>query len=376
MIELWPDGKELFVWIDNPRSHYFLQLELNDWIGDIIRRLTSSLYSQDPFLPPEPSTEISISLYHRLFQPLEPLISNKRLLLIAHKELQSLPFEMLQPCPGNYLLEKYTFSYLPGRHYLCQTSEITQPPLLIQPSGFSRRAGAAGELKFLQSIYPGLKILDSLDIRTPLTASMIHITSHLRLDRRYWLNSALASEKSTKSMADLFKQEMKCNLLSLGVCESANSATSASPYWMGFSEMFMLNGANTLLTSRWRMDELSSHIYTEFFELCQDGMPMDEALRESRLKFLKPEKSGLPPQAAHPFYWAGITYVGEPGKMLSLPGKNKNSAGIVPVIFWLTLLATALFRDEGSVAIKRLLITIKHRLRGKAIQDSRIKSQD
>ncbi len=248
MIEFWPDGKELFVWIDNPRSHYFLQLELNDWIGDIIRRLTSSLYSQEPFLPPEPSGEISISLYRQLFQPMEHLIANKRLLLIAHKELQSLPFEMLQPCPGNYLLEKYTFSYLPGRHYHCRTEEITQPPLLIQPSGFSSRAGAAGELEFLQSIYPGLKTLESLDIRTPLTASLIHITSHLKLDRRYWLNSALASENYSKSMADLFKQDMRCNLLSLGVCESANSATSASPYWMGFSEMFMLNGANTLLT--------------------------------------------------------------------------------------------------------------------------------
>ncbi len=365
MVEFWPDGKELFVWVDNPRSHYFLQLKLKDWIGDIIRRLTSSLYSQDPFLPPEPSREISINLYRQLFQPLEPYIAKKRLLLIAHKELQALPFEMLQPRAGNYLLETYTFSYLPGRHYHNRTEDIPRPPLLIQPSNFNTRAGAARELEFLQSIYPGLEILESLDIKTPLTASLIHITSHLNLDRRYWLNSALTSENSSKNLADLLKQEMRCNLLSLGVCESANSVTSASPYWMGFSEMFMLNGANTLLTSRWRMDELSSHIYTEFFRLCQDGLPMDEALRKSKLMFLAPEQAGLPPQVAHPFYWAGITYVGEPGRMLSSPGKHKKSTAIAPLIFWLTLLVAGLLKEEWTSVAKRIFSSLKHRPQGK-----------
>ena len=142
-------------------------------------------------------------------------------------------------------------------------------------------------------------------------------------------------------MADILKRTMDCSLLSLGVCESANSATSASPYWMGFSEMLMLNGAESLLTSRWRMGELSASIYIDFFRLCHEGMPMDQALREARLKFLDPEKSGLPAEASHPFYWAGITYIGKPGKTLAgTPGKGF-MAEALPVIFWLTLLAAS-----------------------------------
>lgn len=282
MIEFWPDGKEVFVWIDDPGTHHFLQLELEDWIQDTIPRLTSSLYAREVFLPPEPPEKISENLYRQLFQPLEPLIKNKRLLIIAHKDLQSLPFEMLQSGPGDYLLEKYSFSYLPGRHYLARSREITQPPVLIQPSGFGSRAGAAAELKSLQSLYPDLKTLTSLDIRTPLAAEWIHITSHLRLDRRYWLNSALTSGNSSKTMADFLKNDMKCTLLSLGVCESANSATSASPYWMGFSEMLMLNGADTLLTSRWRMDELSASI------------PLLESISYDCFKFLPTNSLTIP----------------------------------------------------------------------------------
>jgi CHAT domain-containing protein len=365
MLEFWPDGKEVFVWIDNPDSHHFLQLNLDDWIQDTIPRLTSSLYARDIFLPPEPPAEISANLYRQLFLPLEHLFKNKRLLIIAHKKLQSFPFEMLLSGPGEYLLEKYSFSYLPGRHYLGQAREITQPPVLIQPSCFSSRAGAAAESKSLQYLYPDLKIVRSLDIRSPITAGWIHLTSHLRMDRRYWLNSTLTSGDETKPMAEFLEKNMKCTLLSLGVCESANSATAASPYWMGFSEILMLNGADTLLTSRWRMDELSALIYTGFFKLCHDGLPMDEALQKSRVKFLNPEKYGLPPQVSHPFYWAGITYVGEPGRHLPNSGLKNSRAGIVPIIFWLMLLAAALFRAEGSVAAKRILSAGRNRSRRK-----------
>jgi CHAT domain-containing protein len=247
---------------------------------------------------------------------------------------------MLQESPGKYLLEKYTFSYLPGRHYLERKSELNlQPPLLIQPAGFSRRKGAAAEIRSLKTLCHDLKILNSLEINNSLKARWIHLASHLRLDRRYWLNSSLGGDDSSKPIADFLKRKMNCSLLSLGVCESANSATSASPYWMGFSEMLLLNGAETLLTSRWRLDELSAPIYVNFLRLSMEGMPMDQALRAARLKFLKPKKSGLPAESSHPFYWAGITYIGEPGRTLAVSPGKRLMAGAFPVIFWLILLA-------------------------------------
>lgn len=346
LLEFWPDGKEVFAWIDNPDSHHFLRLELDDWLHDTLHLLTSSLYSRKSFLPPEPPAEISEMLYGKMFLPLEHLIKSERLVIIAHKDLQALPFEMLRNSSGEYLLEKYTFSYLPGRHFLGQSDPVSEPPVLICPREFKNRNGPGGEQRQLQALYPDLRVDDSLDIQTPLSASWIHIASHLRLDRRYWLNSALTAGSYAKPMADLLQKEIRCTLLSLGVCESANSATGASPYWMGFSEIFMLNGAGSLLTSRWSMDELSSSIYTEFFRLCKKGLPMDEALRKSRLKFLDPEKSGLPPQVSHPFYWAGITYVGEPGETLPGYGNRIFLAGSLPLIFWMAFLAGVIFRDE------------------------------
>lgn len=102
---------------------------------------------------------------------------------------------------------------------------------------------------------------------------------------------------------------------------------------------------------------------------------MDESLRKSRLKFLNPAKSGLPPQVSHPFYWAGITYVGEPGRKLPNHWNKKSLAGIVPVIFWLMLLAAVLFRDEGSGAAKRFLNARRRGTQGGIIQNSRFKIQ-
>ena len=77
MLEFWPDGKELFVWIDNPRSHHFLKLELDEWIRDSLTTLTSALYSGESFLPPEPHRHTSARLYRQLFLPLEHLIEKK-----------------------------------------------------------------------------------------------------------------------------------------------------------------------------------------------------------------------------------------------------------------------------------------------------------
>ena len=342
MIEFWPDGKEIFVWIDNPGTHDFMRLGLEQRIGESISGLTDSLYSREPFLGPEPPAGLSERLYRQIFQPLERRIREKRLLIIVHKELQSLPLEMLRTGPGRYLLEKYTFSYLPGLHYLGRSDRTMEPPLLVQPPGFRDREGATLELRSLGKLYPGLRSLPSLDIRGSLTGEWIHIASHLRLDRRYWLNSSLDGGGSSRPMTDLLKADIHCQLLSLGMCESANSATAASPYWMGFSEILLLNGADTLLTSRWRMDELTANIYTEFFRLCRRGMPMDEALRNSRLRFLNPAGAGLPPQADHPFYWAGITYVGEPGRRLPVYRETSTGAGIFPILFWLILMAGTL----------------------------------
>ena len=346
VVEIWPDGKEIFIWIDNPSSRHFLSLELDNWIQDTIPMLTSALYSREPFLPPRPPEELSNELYQQLFKPMERLLAGNRLLIIAHKELQSLPFEMLRTDKGRYLLEKYTFSYLPGKHFINRFREIRGSPALIQPEVFSGRSGAVLELNSLKSIYPDLEILNSLDLKNSLTAGWIHIGSHLRLDRRYWLHSTLTDGKSSKTMADLLKKDMNCTLLSMGVCESANSDLAASPYWMGFSEMLLLNGAETLLTSRWRMDELSANIYTEFFRLCSKGLPMDEALKEARLKYLHPDKFGLPAHASHPFYWAGITYVGQPGSRLPGSGRIESRAVLVPVILWLILAGAFLLRKE------------------------------
>lgn len=346
LLELWPDGKEVFVWVDDRSGSHFFKLELDSWIGDEIQNLTAALYSPAPFLVPEPPTEVSNRLFRQLFLPLEGRISGRKLLIIAHKELQDLPFEMLKRESGEYLLESYSFSYLPGIHYLGRNAKFKGPPLLITPNGFEKTRKTAGEKDFLKSLYPDLRILEALHREKPLSGAWIHIASHLNIDRCYWLKSTFSGGDESIPITDFLKASCRCSLLSLGVCEPANSATSASPYWMGLSEIMMLNGAENILTSRWRMDETSSFIYTDFFRLCKQGLPMDEALQRARLKLLEPEKSGLPSWADHPFFWAGITYVGEPGNRL--PGSPALAPGKVPLplFLWMVLISALPLREN------------------------------
>ena len=368
LIEFWPDGNEVFVWIDHQGSSEFAHLELGEWIQDVIPRLTGPLYQAGQILPPEPPAEMAAKLYTLLIEPVEGLIKTDRLLIIAHKELQSLPFEILLDRNGKLMIEKYCLSYLPGIHFLAGKGSVRKPsaekgnyrhpPIMIIPDGFAAKRGPFQEMTSLRQTFPKLKIIGYPRNRNSLDASWIHLSSHLKVDRRYWLNSTFHAAGSSFPMTRLLAVQTDCRLLSLGSCEPANSATGASPYWMGYSEILLLNGAESLLASRWRMDELSSPVYTEFFRLCRKGLPMDEALRISKLKFLHPGKNSLPVHARHPFYWSGITYVGKPGQRLYPTADAPSGATAAPLILWLVILAGVMLRDE-IVAAKKAVLTKK-----------------
>ena len=171
----------------------------------------------------------------------------------------------------------------------------------------------------------------------PLDAHWVHISTHFRLDDRFWWVSGFGDGTGEINLFQFLRTLLSTPLLSLGVCNAANSYSSESPYWLGLSELFLTESVGAMVISRWRMDELSSRIYGDFYARCKQGIPMDQALSQVRRSFLGKtlRRSNSKTKGGHPFFWAGITYVGVPGKKLYEGLSSGQTLLLFCLSFWL-----------------------------------------
>ncbi len=355
VIEMWPDGDRVYAWLSTTKGRVFRELSLPQDLGTAIEKLVGPLYRASDSLPPRPEPQQLQTLYRYLFAPLEGLIESNSILLVPHKELQSLPLELLQTFSGDYLVNHYSFSYLPSWHQTTRaTPGGTANPFLLMPDISPALAEARREEVFFRGLIPQVTVLKEFDA-LPAEARWLHVSTHLKLNPRFWMASHFESSAQDRNILQLLRRPLNYGLLSLGACDGANAYMSASPSWLGFSEFFLLRGAQSLLLSRWQMDELSSWIYREFYRLSRAGIPMEEALASAKRDFLGRtlQRGASKAAGSHPFFWAGITYVGPPGRRLYEPGSLPGApAYLVTAI--VALVAILYFRGLGRRKIRRL----------------------
>ncbi len=76
---------------------------------------------------------------------------------------------------------------------------------------------------------------------------------------------------------------------------------------MSLARGFTLAGASSVVRTAWEVnDETSAIIMTRFYNYLSSGKKKDEALRLSKLDYLKE----IPPAFAGPYYWAAYEIMG------------------------------------------------------------------
>ncbi|RPI22809.1 MAG: CHAT domain-containing protein [Acidobacteria bacterium] len=319
LLELWPDVDHVYAWVTNSKGRVFRDLNLGATVNEILEPVLSALFTDGTYLPRMPDPGSLRRLYRLLVEPLVPFFDSDSLVVVVHKELQNLPLEMLVDGNGNYVLEDYHVSYLPLATGAVPNSVNRLPaPVLVFPKTNPELPSMEREALLLKSLFPHGRVIDKLDSALIGTPGWLHISSHFRLDPEFWLASGFdAVEGKTNALA-LLPAARSCALVSLGVCHAANAYALSSPYWLGFSELYLSRGATALVVSRWALDDLSMRIFRDFYIQCRQGTPMDQALTRARRRFLGLclERDGVSTSGRHPYFWAGITYVGPPGVRL------------------------------------------------------------
>ena len=322
VIEMWPDGDRVFAWVFGSSGYVFRELAVPRGVAEGIQKVVDPLYRAGDFLPHPPNPADLKYLYSHLIEPLEEFLDSRKILFIGHKELQSLPLEMLLDRHNQYLLERYQWSYLPSADWkLDRPHPILSSPRLIVPFSTPDLPEIKREEVFFQNLFPDLQVVRKWEGQGLENARWIHLSNHFRLDQGFWVTSGFPNGREELNILHMLQVPLACDLLSLGACDLGNPYTSGSPYWLGFAELFLNRGVRALLVSRWGLDDLASGIYRDFFALAREGLPMDEALTQAKRGFMRRQlrREQATSSGRHPFFWADVTYVGRPGERLYPP---------------------------------------------------------
>ena len=348
ILELWSEGSDLFIWVFAQDRRAFHRCSMPQSIARLVDNAVGPFYAAEHLLPSLVSLTVLRPLYDRCFRPLEPWLEQGRILVIPHNEIQSLPLELL-PDKTGLLADRIAFSYLPRWSKPPRKTPFSDPPRLLLPG-----AVQGSDAQWLRSLYPGMLVISRLPATggPPTRLPWLHISTHFRLLPEDWMASSMEGKRRI-SVEELIEANFHSRLLTLGMCDGGKNVMGTNPYWLGLAEILLERRTDSLLLSRWKLDEFSLGVYQRVYEHLRAGLPVDLALFQARRDFLKRllVRTGSLQSADHPFLWAGISYLGHPDVKFGATRKSdlpilKLLVATLPILFIL------LWRQLGKRARK------------------------
>jgi CHAT domain-containing protein/tetratricopeptide (TPR) repeat protein len=259
-------------------------------------------------------------LYQKLFEPMEPLLSHYRHLVIEpDKALWLIPFEALLDANGSYLADRFAISLSPGLDYLAisppwrgisQESRIliaADPPT----SGRKPLEDAEEEAKGIARQFRYVQLMRKDDAGYQRIAEhmgdsdVFHFSGHAATspDGVGLLLGDSSVMEASKVRASQFSG---LKLAVLSACNSANGATGIFDDRDSLARLLVGAGVLEVVASRWMVNSrATSALMEEFYAQMLSGKDVSFSLRDASRKL---RDRG---EYTHPFYWAGFSAFGK-----------------------------------------------------------------
>jgi CHAT domain-containing protein/Tfp pilus assembly protein PilF len=279
-------------------------------------------------------------LYNQLIRPVEgELRSKTSLYIIPDTCLWELPFQALVDGQGDYLVERFSISYIPSLHVLTEIrkvrpAESRQTLLAFGNPDFqipenivgSVQLGAIPEtevlVKRLGTLYNrfGSRVYtraEATELRAKRESSgfrILHFATHGIIDHQNPLYSHLLLSQSDSREDGLLESrevmdlDLKAELAILSACQTAKGRIGEGEGIVGIMWAMFVAGCPSTVVSQWSVDSAgTTELMLEFHQnLLRPRLSKSEALRRASLKLLANSNY------RHPFYWAPFVLVGNP----------------------------------------------------------------
>ncbi|MGZ0016317.1 CHAT domain-containing protein [Yeosuana sp. AK3] len=339
--------KNLYAYIIDNQNKNLIKLNSEN-LNENIRKLGENASDINVLSP------LLFSLYKQLWQPIEKNITGENIIIIPDAELFNLSFETLttkkitslKELSTHSLLTKYIISYnfslllmdktrktinynkdfiafapefndkMKENYKLTITDSIsidkTYLSLLQQP--FSVDLAKEYSKMFSGRSFLNEKASKQIFINEAKEHKIIHIGTHAEsnnvspeLSRLIFAKSASEEDNSLYTY-EIYNQNLSSNLAILTACETGKPTYQAGEGMLSLAHAFNYSGSESIITSLWKIDELSSaKIIENFYFFIKKGLPKDKALKKAKLKYLSKAEG----RTLHPQYWAGLVLIGD-----------------------------------------------------------------
>lgn len=322
------------------------------------------------------STRIARSVGAGLFRDLIApaglcLDDARRLLIVPDGPLQTLPFDALVTNEGRYLIERRPVSSVLSLTVLGEIRGLNHggdgmlvafgdprlpfeagddPRTVVRTGGLklSPLPGARREVRRIARLqgrparlFVGREATEEAFYREAPQAAVLHLATHILIDDRLPLNSAivLGSSPERNGGNGLLQAweiieglNLRATLVTLSGCETGLGSNLEGEGLIGLTRSFELAGARSILHTLWPVeDRAQAELMVRVYAGLENRLPLDEAVRRAQLSFLQrpvllPARPVglvgrilsfwrlLPRQEAdleHPFFWAALRIQGE-----------------------------------------------------------------
>jgi len=214
--------------------------------------------------------------------------------------------------------------------------------------GLSSLAYNVSEVNSAVAQLGGLELLtekaNMLELKKHISEyDIVHFSTHAVYDSLKQYSDLLYRTRNGKvDKIDLTQVEdiySKPRLIVLGGCKTSLSITGIGEGYQGLNNRLFDKGINGVISTDWNTNDYSSFKLNEiFYSKLGKGSFVRKSLWESKIQYL----NEMPNELCHPYYWAGLNYLGNPDlKYASFGNKISN---LFLAIFIILLLMVILIR--------------------------------
>jgi len=321
----------------------------------------------------------SRKLYRYLIEPLEAEIDSKDLIIIPDDVLNYISFDALLTQDVNiqrpdyrllpYLIRKHRtnvansmqiYYNMKSRKREAENKVYAYAPVYQNPHDTS---GLPISYQYIRSLeytideinqlanylptnkYSGIQATKDTFLIEASKAKVLHLAMHTIIDDDDPMYSKLlfsydkAKRNGELNTYELLTLDLNAELAVLSSCSTGDGELQKGEGVMSLSSGFQYAGVPAIVMSLWEVnDRFGSLVIEDFYKNLADGLPKNEALYQAKLKVLSQGNALY----AHPFYWAGLTLMGDDSEISF--GQNTHLTYIFLTLLFIAILSILYFK--------------------------------
>lgn len=326
LVEYFLGDEELTTFVvDADGLHVQRRTLLRPVLRDVLRRASFQLDRPNLVVHPVPglakamlpSAHAVLEELHRLLiEPIAPLLTRKRIVIVPHGELNGLPFHALG-IGGRPLILEHEVIQAPSAsifiHCRRNHAKRARTTLLL---GVPDEAAPdiRREVEQLSGFVPrnrcfiGAEASSRNLARYGRRARTIHIAAHARFDRDDPMESGVRLGDGWLTIPRIAALRLQPELIVLAGCATGKVSVTEGGELFGLARGFLQAGASAMVTSFWPVsDQATTAFMQSFHTRMAEGLAPATALRAAAL--------AARDENPHPFHWAPFTLMGDGGQV-------------------------------------------------------------